>query len=201
MNKLLLTIAGVSALGLAAPAAAQFGSGIEGRIDQLQARIQVGVQNGSITRNEAMMLRQQLRQLRDYGRLLASDGLTRAERDQLQMRIQTLQQQIRIAERNRDFRNPRDRDWDDDRWDDDDRRYDNGRFCPPGLARKNNGCMPPGQVGRSGDRYQNQFGGLPSQYRNQFRDTNRYFYRYDNGRIYQVDRRTGTIVRVIDVRR
>ncbi|MEP6790484.1 MAG: RcnB family protein [Ramlibacter sp.] len=24
--------------------------------------------------------------------------------------------------------------------------YGNGRNCPPGLAKKNNGCMPPGQV-------------------------------------------------------
>ncbi|MDB5874372.1 MAG: hypothetical protein JWQ07_3814 [Ramlibacter sp.] len=24
--------------------------------------------------------------------------------------------------------------------------YGNGRACPPGLARKNNGCMPPGQA-------------------------------------------------------
>ena len=26
------------------------------------------------------------------------------------------------------------------------RLYGDGRRCPPGLARKNNGCMPPGQV-------------------------------------------------------
>ena len=26
------------------------------------------------------------------------------------------------------------------------RQYGNGRRCPPGLARKNNGCVPPGQV-------------------------------------------------------
>lgn len=25
-------------------------------------------------------------------------------------------------------------------------QYGNGRRCPPGLAKKNNGCMPPGQV-------------------------------------------------------
>jgi Ni/Co efflux regulator RcnB len=26
------------------------------------------------------------------------------------------------------------------------KQYGNGRRCPPGLAKKNNGCMPPGQV-------------------------------------------------------
>jgi Ni/Co efflux regulator RcnB len=26
------------------------------------------------------------------------------------------------------------------------RQYGNGRNCPPGLAKKNNGCLPPGQV-------------------------------------------------------
>jgi Ni/Co efflux regulator RcnB len=25
-------------------------------------------------------------------------------------------------------------------------RYSNGKRCPPGLAKKNNGCLPPGQV-------------------------------------------------------
>ena len=27
-------------------------------------------------------------------------------------------------------------------------KYGNGKRCPPGLAKKHNGCMPPGQVGK-----------------------------------------------------
>ena len=75
--------------------------------------------------------------------------------------------------------------------------------CPPGLAKKNNGCLPPGQarklyaVGQrlpSSLRYYN----VPVQYRDQYRDNDDYYYRYDNGSIYQVDARTRIITSVID---
>lgn len=202
MKKILLAMAAVSALSLAAPSAAQYsgnhhsGTNIDARINELQARLQAGVQRGTITRQEAVTLREQLRQLRQLERQYSSDGLSRGERDQLLQRIQTLRQHIATAERNRDYRDRDDR-WDDD--DDDDDRY--RRHCPPGLAKKNNGCLPPGQAKKMGDRYDNNYGAVPARYRDQFRDNQRYFYRYDNGRIYQIDRRSGTIVRVIDVRR
>jgi hypothetical protein len=65
--------------------------------------------------------------------------------------------------------------------------------CPPGLARKGNGCLPPGQAKkmfRLGDRVEpNWFGGaaLPGQYRSLYYDTDEYYYRYDDdGYIYRV---------------
>ena len=141
MKKFIIALAATSALGVAMPAAAQsVGSNLSLRIDQLQADLQAGVRSGGITRNEAIPLRQQLRQLSDLERSYAQGGFTRAERDELRSRVETLRRSIATAARNGDYR--------DGRYDDD--RYD--RDCPPGLEKKNNGCLPPGQVGRDWDR-------------------------------------------------
>ena len=199
MKKIMMTMAAVSALAMAGPAMAQYASGnFDARIGQLQTSLQSGVQSGRITRNEAVGLREQLRQLSQLERQYSRNGLTRGERDQLQQRTQTLRQQIRLAERNGSDRGRYgDR---DDRYGNDRDRYADGRDCPPGLAKKNNGCTPPGQVGRVGSRYDNNWGRVPAQWQNEYRDSDRYTYRYDDGRIYQIDRRSGNVVRVTNRR-
>lgn len=65
--------------------------------------------------------------------------------------------------------------------------------CPPGLAAKNNGCMPPGQVrqqwgygARLQPRYADSY--LPAEYRSWYPDSDRYYYRYGDGYLYRVDR-------------
>ena len=70
-------------------------------------------------------------------------------------------------------------------------RSDNG--CPPGLAAKNNGCLPPGQakklVGtRLPDRYWDER--PPAYYSTWYPDDDRYFYRSGDGYIYRVARDT-----------
>ena len=139
MKKIITIIAALSAIGLAAPAVAQdrYGNGngvgngygyangnggIEARTDQLQRRIQVGIQRGAISRQEAVYLRDGFRQLTRLERQYSRDGFSRNERRFLQDRIQRLQQQIQVAERSRDDRYGRD----DDRYDRDDRN-DGGR--------------------------------------------------------------------------
>jgi hypothetical protein len=101
---------------------------------------------------------------------------------------------------------------DDDRRYDrrDDRRYDRrasygGRNCPPGLAKKNNGCRAPGQARKlaRGQRYQNGYGTaygynqLPYNVRRQYNldQSNRYY--YDDGTLYGVDRQSGIIEQVL----
>ncbi len=170
MNKIIfIALAATSAIAAAAPASAQSGnyggngygnrnSNVEVRADQLQMRLQAGIRSGAITRTEAMPLREQLRQLTRLEMLYARDGISGRERADLQQRIATLRQGIRMAERGSDGRYGRDdRDgrWQDrdGRWHDGDDRYGDARPCPPGLAKKNNGCLPPGQVGRDDDRY------------------------------------------------
>lgn len=83
----------------------------------------------------------------------------------------------------------------------------NGRgSCPPGLAKRDNGCMPPGQAKKIynvGQRYNRNFGNvwtynqIPDYLRNQytFDQDDRYYYR--NGYLYQVDPRTMLVQQVI----
>jgi hypothetical protein len=117
MKKILLSMAAVSALAIGAPAAAQYnngnyqsqngynqnrgygtGAGVEMRIDQLQARLQAGVQSGAISRQEAVQLRAQLRQISQIERQYSRNGIDVRERQDLQLRIRNLRQQIRYAE-------------------------------------------------------------------------------------------------------
>jgi hypothetical protein len=76
-------------------------------------------------------------------------------------------------------------------------------FCPPGLDKKNNGCMAPGQAKKVdvGQRFQSDWfrnTSLPSNYRNLFSDNDEYFYRFDeNGYIYRVDRDTNMVAGLI----
>jgi len=75
------------------------------------------------------------------------------------------------------------------------------RNCPPGLAKKHNGCMPPGQakkafasVGSRVDRSWFASNRLPNGYRYLYYDTPEYYYRYDDvGNIYRVDSRSNMI--------
>jgi Ni/Co efflux regulator RcnB len=78
--------------------------------------------------------------------------------------------------------------------------------CPPGLAKKNNGCMAPGQAKKHyniGQRYNRNFGNvwrydqIPNELRTryQFDQADRYYYR--DGYLYQVDPRTMLVRQVI----
>lgn len=74
-----------------------------------------------------------------------------------------------------------------------------GGDCPPGLARQNRFCMPPGQLRTArliGQRL--PFAGLaynvPELYRARFADNDRWFYRSDDsGYVYRFDRRSSLV--------
>lgn len=78
--------------------------------------------------------------------------------------------------------------------------------CPPGLARQNAFCMPPGQLRKSqliGRRLSLSSLGynIPDPYRYRFSDGNRYFYRYGNdGAVYRFDRGSGLVSSIIPLR-
>ena len=84
-------------------------------------------------------------------------------------------------------------------------KYWGNRSCPPGLAKKNNGCLPPGIAKLSfnvGDRWngnydQWSYNQVPTDWRNQYNldSDNRYYYR--NGYLYSVDPRTRLVESVI----
>ena len=79
------------------------------------------------------------------------------------------------------------------------------RNCPPGLAKRNNGCLPPGIAKQSynvGDRWNGNYGlwnynQVPLDWRTQYNldANNRYYYR--NGYLYSVDPRTRRVESVI----
>ncbi|MES2904259.1 MAG: hypothetical protein V4696_08750 [Pseudomonadota bacterium] len=83
--------------------------------------------------------------------------------------------------------------------------YWGNRACPPGLAKKNNGCLPPGIAKRSfnvGDRWngnqgQWSYNQVPSDWRNQYNldSDNRYYYLH--GYLYSVDPKTRLVESVI----
>ena len=84
--------------------------------------------------------------------------------------------------------------------------FNAGGGCPPGLAKKRNGCLPPGQAKKLynvGQRYDRAYGStwtydqIPVQLRTQYSLTqvNRYY--YNSGYLYQVDPQTMLIQRVI----
>lgn len=110
MKKFLLMAAAVSALGFAAPAAAQSYNGwqsINQRQAQLDQRIDVGVRNGSLTRAEANSLRSQFHGIAQLEARYRRGGLSQWERNDLDRRFDSLSQQIRYQRHDRDDRNDR----------------------------------------------------------------------------------------------
>ncbi|HEX8444561.1 MAG TPA: hypothetical protein VF631_13035 [Allosphingosinicella sp.] len=122
MKKLIFSLAAATAIGAAAPAAAQYGYqqnnypaqqngygyqgnvnaggavGVQNRIAQLDSRFEAGIQSGLISRTEAQNIRPQLRQLRQLERQYSMNGLTQQERQDLQQRIRYVRQQLRAAD-------------------------------------------------------------------------------------------------------
>jgi hypothetical protein len=78
--------------------------------------------------------------------------------------------------------------------------------CPPGLAKKNNGCLPPGQAKKLynvGQRWPGNYGyawnynQIPDDLRTQYNFDPRYRYYYGDGYVYRVDPATMLISQVV----
>ena len=72
--------------------------------------------------------------------------------------------------------------------------------CPPGLAKKNNGCLPPGQARKLVGTLipatlRSSY--LPDRLRNYWQDDDDYYYRYNDGYLYGVDRDTNLIASLL----
>lgn len=99
---------------------------------------------------------------------------------------------------------------DSDRYD----RHDRGdrgngyrHGCPPGLAKKHNGCLPPGQAWRIGqrapwsnDRYVD-YRTLPSYYRDHYAYSSTQRYYYSGDRVYVIDPTTQLIRSIVNILR
>jgi hypothetical protein len=221
MKKLLILMAAGTA-AIAAPAAAQTSNNgyaygnqntvnaqasinLQTRIAQLETRLQSGIQSGAITRSEAANLRMQVRNLTRLERQYSRNGLTQAERQDLQQRLRAVRQQFRTADGGGNGQ-----------WADND--YEAGGYYGQGgayeevtscesngggliggvlggiLGDRNNGCVAPGS------RAPSNLQAIPYELRNQFRDGNGIVYRSDGRNVYQIDVRTNTVLRVYGTR-
>jgi len=84
------------------------------------------------------------------------------------------------------------------------------KACPPGLAAKNNGCLPPGQARRlfgvgqripAGYNYYTPYSNIPVAYRDQYGLTPDGRYIYRDNTLYVVDPRTSLVTRIFDALR
>jgi hypothetical protein len=232
MNPILIGLASAATIALAVPAAAQYGNNnqwnanrantsagvnvdFSNRIDQLEERLEDGIDAGTIDRTEARSLRQQVRQLARLEAQYGRDGIDQQERRELQQRIRTVRQQLRVADNGNDGRY---RDW--DRWDREDGyaqnngndgRWNNGpgsRYQEVSEVCSQRGTAVTAILRnifgadnclRVGERASTSLSALPSQYRNDFRDGSGFYYRYVDGNVVQVDSRTNVVARIYDV--
>ncbi len=203
----LVLIAGTAALALAAPAAAEKGGkgGGEGKGGGKPAKVERG--GGHAAR--AGKPRKAERAERQAFRADGADGKAeRPERvERRAIRDERRQDHFvrRSGEDHRDFR----RVGRDDRHRSDYRpgepRYSGyDRSCPPGLAKKGNGCLPPGQAKKRFARGQridrDWFEGyrMPAAYRSFYRDSPDHYYSYDDsGYIYRAERGNDLISAII----
>jgi len=200
MKTIYITLAAVSAMAVAAPLAAQPRSldrpapqswlGDRQSTHQLQARFDAGVESGAITRSEATPLRAQLRQLAQLERHYARAGFNGWERNALRERSRGLSMDLMAAERTGNRRLGR-----DDRFSDNDRRDD--RFSDTDR-RDTRGDRFAGDV-RVGQRFSARQVALPAQYRDRYKDSEASYYRYDDDRIYQIDRASGLITAMFNI--
>ena len=244
MKKVILAMTAVAAASIAAPVSAQYfpagnqshapqarnyakqnaNDNMAWRIEQLQARFQEGLRNGSIDRREARPIRESIQRLTYLARQYGVNGLTGRERATLQQRIRTVRQQLRRSDDGAQGRYAHwDREdrygwagygndrvdanndgWDDrdynrnHRWDDDANYGYQQPASPTGIAGIIHSIVGGGSL-QVGQRAPSNLYGVPLQYQAQFRDGNGVYYRSDGRNIYQVDARSQTVVRIFAI--
>lgn len=104
MKRFLIPLLAASTLAMAAPAMAQ---NINARQDTIERRIDMGVRNGALTRNEAVRLRADYRQIVRLENQYRRNGLSTWERRDLNRRLDALSTRIRVERRDRDYRGDR----------------------------------------------------------------------------------------------
>jgi hypothetical protein len=192
------------------------GGSFDVRIGQLQAQLDADVRQGVINQRDAWSLRRQLRDLSRLASQYNMDGMSVRERADLQQRLRYVRQQIQVA--------------DGGRYNDRDERYgayDNGAYGQRGTydngyygrggpyeeADQGDICQNRGGVAgfvdsmvgagclRVGQRATANLGGVPYEYRGQYRDGGGVYYRSDGRSIYQIDARTNTVLSIYPIGR
>lgn len=201
---------------------------VAARIAALETRIDAGLRNRTISTAEARTLRRELRELRRLDHRYSRNGYRANEQRDMHQRLATLRQRVRTADRGsydryeqygmwRDFDSPY-------AWGQYQQPYYGqpyyGQQGYPGYYGRGGPyeevsqvCADRGLIGnilgnmlgatnclRVGQRVSgNALSGLPTQYRNDFRDGGGYVYRWLDGNVLQIDARTGVVARIYDV--
>jgi hypothetical protein len=203
MTKLFLA-AGVAALAIAAPVAAQNGKG-QGKGNKGQsAKVERGGGNkGSSAKIERRGGGQKVLVQRGNGNAKADRKVFKAERQEAKAHRQVFKSERKAFKAEAKHARRIDRDvvrarGFDDNWDDDRGQWADN--CPPGLSKHAPMCMPHGQ-------YKKHIGqALPLAYRDSllpvplrdlYPDDDDYFYRLGNGYVYRVDRDTNLIAALL----
>lgn len=210
MRPIYMTMAAVGGLSLATPATAQWaheqthsqaaampGLGQRGHdrtySQQLRIQIEAGVSQGTISRRESTALREQLSQLVLMERRFSPNGISGREHAQLLQRSTALAKDIRLANRDRYSRRGDTATWESGNI--------NGQWVPDArFAGLHPGDRFNGDV-RIGQHASARMVSLPAEYRGQYVDDGRVYYGYDNGRVYQIDRRSQMILALLDIAR
>lgn len=201
MKYVYMTMAAVSALAAAAPVAAQPWNGSQSNSAQLEMHLDGGIQSGAITRREATPLRTSLGELIRMERSFGRNGFNRSERNTLQLRSASLNRLILRAERNGNRTAiAYDRNGGRDFAENDLRGKDGKDDSVADARRDNRGDRFAGDL-RVGQHFSDRQVTLPTQYRARYRDSDASFYRYDDDRIYQIDRSSGLIMAMFDIGR
>ncbi len=217
MRKLILVVS-ATAMAVAMPAMAKPGkgggqggakahAGAAARVGpahargKVRTRADIGERRGA--RTERVSTRGRSGARIDRTRDLDSDGIPDHRDRRIERADRTLDRDLDGIPDIRDRRVDGDRDGIDDRAQN---RY-GANACPPGLAAKNNGCLPPGQARKmfaegqripSGYDFYTPFDNIPVEFRDRYslNSDGRYIYR--DGRIYDVDPTTQIVRRIIE---
>jgi hypothetical protein len=148
----------------------------------------------------------QMRKLQRLERQYSYNGLTQAERQDLQMRLRTLRSDIRMADNGRFDRDNRYGSWNDPYYNEGYSGQGGPYEQPYDTYCENRGGISgviDNVLGRDncyslrvGARASGNLYSVPSQYRYQYRDGNGVYYRSDGRAIYQIDARTNTVLRI-----
>lgn len=201
MKKILLALAAIPAVMLASDASAQPGYGARGdmgigvQLDNLDARLDAGVQAGAISSGEQRRLRYQMRDLRQLEERYARNGIDRQERATLQQRLIALRQDVRRAGGS-NWGNRYG--WDDNDWNG---RGDGNYGQRDGNYGRGGGYGGYGRGLRVGDSIPRELhGSLYSATRLGYRDRGNIQFRSDGRQVYEINVRTNRIVRINPIR-
>jgi len=193
MRPLFITFTCLAAFSLTAPAKAHWGQDRTfGR--QLQAQIDDSASHGRISSLEAAQLRKKLDSLAQLERNFMPNGISGPEYAVLFQRSAALSREIRNAASNPGRReNNVPMTWES--------RNSDGRWIPDArFAGLHPGDRFNGDS-RVGQRVTARVVKMPDQYRSDYVDTHQVYYGYDNGRVYQIDRKSQTILALLDLMR